>query len=175
MEDRQPNEVRLDRKGKSTIPAVKVVRRGGHHSFRGFDSGRGGAPRGRPPNRPFNQRNFGHHPITPHFRNYSNKISSASSSNVSGRSFDHVKLEPSVNIGQSDQRPFKRTKLGSQQSFSGDSQSSERRFPKQGLPHTNISLDLPSQCPQGSSSNHEVRPKTAQKEHAVFRKSSKVI
>jgi hypothetical protein len=158
MEDCQPNEVRLDRKGKSTIPAVRVVRRGGHHgSFRGFDSSRG-----RPPNRPFNQRNFGHHNTTPHFRNHSNKISSASSSGASGRSFDRVKPEPSGYLGQSDQRPLKRTKLGSQQFCPRDPQSSEKHFPRQGLP---------SECPKGSPSNREAQPfhKMVQNDHTVLR------
>jgi len=170
MEDRQPNEVRLDRKGKSTIPAVKVVRRGGYRgSFRGFDSGRG-----RPPNRPFNQRNFGqtHHPTTPHFRNHSSKISSGSSSNAPGRSFDHVNLEPSGNLGQPEQPPLKRTKLGSQQFFSGDSQSSERHFPRKGLPRINFPPEPPSQCPKGSPSNREAQPtlhKTAQNDYTVLR------
>jgi hypothetical protein len=173
MEDRQPNEVRLDRKGKSTIPAVKVVRRGGYRgSFRGFDSSRG-----RPPNRPFNQRNFGHthHPTTPHFRNHPSKISSGSSSNALGRSFDHVKLEPSGNLGQSEQPPPKRTKLGSQQFFSGDSQSSERHFPRKGLPRINFPPDPPSQCPKGSPSNREAQPtlhKTAQNDYTVLRNRS---
>lgn len=137
MEDRQPNEVRLDRKGKSTVPAITVTRRGGHRgghrgSFSGFDS-----TRGRPPYRTFNQRNFIPHSTLSPVWDHSNKFSSASSSsNTPGRSLDHVKREPLGYLEQSDLRPPKQIK-------------------RRGLPYT--SIPLPSQCPKAILGNHEAQ------------------
>lgn len=145
MEDRQPNEVRLDRKGKSSVPAITVARRGGYRgSFRGgFDSSRG-----RPPYRPFNQRNFAPHSTTSPAWNNSNKFSSFSSvpsSNTSRRSSDHVKQEPLGHLEQSNLHPPKRTKFNSQQFSPGESQGSDRHFQRRGLPQNNNSS--PVQCP----------------------------
>ncbi|KAG2058867.1 hypothetical protein BDR06DRAFT_950107 [Suillus hirtellus] len=133
MEDRQPNEVRLDRKGKSTVPAITVTRRGGHRgSFRGFDSSRG-----RPPYRTFNQRNLTPHSTLSPAWDHSNKFSSASSSsNTPGRSLDQVKQEPLGHLEQSDSRLPKRIK-------------------RRELPYTNI--PLPSQCPKVILRDHEAQ------------------
>jgi len=161
MEDYQPNEVRLDRKGKSSIPAIKVVRRGGHHgSFSGFDSSRG-----RSPNRPLasNQRYRGYHSMRPDFRNYPNKTTSASSSNPSGQLFDQIKLERSGNFARSGQHLFNRRHSPQHR----DSQRSH--FPRQGIPRANVSLDR-SQFPKPSQSNREIQPvfhEMAQSSHAV--------
>lgn len=143
MEDRQPNEVRLDRKGKSTVPAITVTRRGGHRgSFRGFNSSRG-----RVPYRPFNQRTFVPHPTTSPAWNHSNKFSSVSSLNTPGCSIDYVKQEP-LGLGhleRSNSHPPKRTKFNSQQFSPRESQSSERHFQKRRLPpYTN--LPSPLEC-----------------------------
>lgn len=156
MEDRQPNEVRLDRKGKSTVPAITVTRHGGHRgghrgSFRGFDSSRG-----RPPYRTLNQRNFTPHSTLSAPWDHSNKFPSASSSsNTPGRSLDHVKQEPLGHLEQSDLRPPKRIKVYSQQFSSRVSQGSERHFQRRGLPYT--SIPLPSQCPKVILGDHEAQ------------------
>jgi hypothetical protein len=152
MEDRQPNEVRLDRKGKSAVPAITVARRGGYRgSFRGFDSSRG-----RPPyHRPSNQRNFVPHSTTSPAWNNSKKFSSVSSLNPPRRSSDHVRQEPFGHVEQSNLHPPKRTKLNSQQFSPGESQGSERHFQRRGLPHTNITS--PSQCPKVNPGAYEMQ------------------
>lgn len=141
MEDRQPNEVRLDRKGKSTVPAITVTRRGGHRgSFRGFNSSRGRAPY-----RPFNQRNFVPNPTTSPAWNNSNKFSSVSSLNTPSCSFDYIKQEPLGHLERSNSHPLKRTKFNSQQFSPRESQSSERHFQKRRLPPYS-NHPLPLQC-----------------------------
>lgn len=151
MEDRQPNEVRLDRKGKSSVPAITVARRGGYRgSFRGFDSSRG-----RPPYRPFNQRNFPPHSTTSPAWNTSNKFSSVPSLNTSRRSSDHVKQEPLGHLEQSNLHPPKRTKFNSQQFSPAESQGSDRHFQRRGLPQNNN--PSPVQCPKVIPGAHEAQ------------------
>lgn len=145
MEDRQPNEVRLDRKGKSAVPAITVARRGGHR----------GSFRGRAPHRPFNQRNFVSHSTTSPAWNHSSGFSSVSSLNTPSSSFGHVKEEPLGYLEQSNLRPPKRTKFNSQQFSPGESQGSERHFQRRRFPHTDF--PLPSQCPKVIPGDHEAQ------------------
>ncbi|KAG2158853.1 uncharacterized protein EDB93DRAFT_1116712 [Suillus bovinus] len=165
MEDRQPNEVRLDRKGKSTVPAITVTRRGGHRgSFRGFQNN---SSRGRPPYRP----NVLPHSTTSPAWNHSHKISSVSSLSVPGRSLDHVRQEPSDHLAQSNLRPPKRTKFNSQQFSSRESQSED-------LPHNNT--PLPSPCPKVILGDHEAQAvfspyRTIRNDHSLPRKMSQAV